>query len=168
MKQTKYKYGDSVIEFFSFDNDELQEYITKAEQAYYNSIETLDNKLAASVQLQKNPLVVQLPELFKLYDQGYTVRTDRFCNVSGGSLDITLMKPQKMIDADLALVHAHAEEAYEIFRWSKNSQETERQLAISAEKIKRDKTKALALAEQKELEAQRERALNDLRKAYAA
>ncbi|MDN6871840.1 hypothetical protein QO209_05240 [Pseudomonas citronellolis] len=166
MKQTKYTYGLDVIEFFSFDNDELQEYISNAEQAYYNAIETLDNKLAASVQLKKNPLVVQLPELFKLYGQGYTVRTDRFCNVSGGSLDITLMKPQEMIDADLVQVHKQAGEIYEQQRWIKNSQETERQLNISAEKIKRDKEKARLAAEQKELEAQRERALAELREAY--
>lgn len=164
----KYNYGLDVIEFFQFDNDELQEYISKAEQTYYNSIESLDNKLAANIQLMKAPLVVQLPELFRLYSEGYAVHPNKFCGVIGQSLDITLTKPQKAIDKELVQVHKQAEEIYEQQRWIKNSQETERQLNISAEKIKRDREKAAALAEQKELEAQREKALNDLRAAYAA
>jgi len=164
----KYKYGLDVIEFFQFDNDELQEHISKAEQAYYNSIESLDNKLAANIQLMKAPLVVQLPELFRLYSEGYTVHPNKFCGVMGQSLDITLTKPQKIIDKELVQVHKQANEFFEQQRWIKNSQETDRQLAISAEKVKRDKEKAAAIAEQAELEAQREKALDDLRKAYAA
>lgn len=163
----KNQYKD-VVEFFPFDNDELQEYISKAEQVYYNTIESLDNKLAASVQLAKAPLVVQLPELFKLHDQGYTVRSDRFCNVSGGGLDITLTKSQAMIDADLALVHAQAEAEYESARFERNKSEQERQIAITLERNRREQEAAERAAEQAELAAQREQALADLRKAYDA
>lgn len=168
MKQDKYKYGLDVIEFFQFDNDELQEYISKAEQTYYNSIESLDNKLAANIQLMKAPLVVQLPELFRLYSEGYTVHPNKFCGVMGQSLDITLTKPQKIIDKELIQVHAQAQEEYAARRYARNEAETERQVAITLDRQRREREAAEKAAEQAQLESQRERALIELREAYVA
>ncbi|WP_236174147.1 hypothetical protein [Pseudomonas pseudonitroreducens] len=166
--ENKFVYGDQVVEFYTADQNELQECIQLAESKYYNAVATLDNPLAANIQLMKAPLVVQLPELFKLIAEGYTVHPNKYCGVIGQSLDITLTKPQKMIDKELAQVHKQAEAVYEQQRWIKNSAETEKQLQITADRIARDAEKARLAAEQKMLEEQREAALADLRAAYAA
>ncbi|MCE4073412.1 MULTISPECIES: hypothetical protein [Pseudomonas] len=168
MKQQAYTYGDSVIEFFPFNPDELQESIQQAESKYYNAIANLDNQLAANVQLPRAPLVVQLPELFKLIERGYTVHPNKFCGVMGQSLDITLIKPQKVIDKELAQVHAEAESSYNSARFERNRVETERQLQITTDRKQRDREKALAAAEQKRLAEETEQALQELREAYAA
>ncbi|WP_430317236.1 hypothetical protein [Pseudomonas nitroreducens] len=168
MTERTYTYGDSVIEFFPFNTDELQESIQQAESKYYNAVTNLDNPLAANVQLMKAPLVVQLPELFKLIEEGYTVHPNKFCGVMGQSLDITLTKPQKVIDKELMQVHADAATAYEALRYARNETETNRQITISIERAQRDAEKAAQAKADAAAQKARQKALDDLRQAYAA
>lgn len=166
-KQT-YTYGDSVIEFYPFNADELQEAIQRAEDRYYNGITTeFENGLAASVNLRQGPISIALVKLLEMHDSGYRLRTDRHIGEISGMLDCTLMKPKDQIEKELKLVHKQAEQEFEAQRFERNSLETIRQLNISTERMKREKEKAAQLAEQQELEEQREAALADLRKAYA-
>jgi len=168
MKQTKYKYGLEVIEFYPHDENELQEFIQRAEDRYYNSIASLDNPLAASIHFLKSPISIALPELLSLHDQGFTIRNDRFAGMQGGALDLTLTKPQSQIDKELIQVHAQAQEEYAARRYARNEAETERQVAITLDRQRREREAAEKAAEQAQLESQRERALIELREAYAA
>lgn len=168
MKQTKYKYGLDVIEFYPHDSTELQDCIQRAEDRYYNSIASLDNPLAASIHFLRSPISIALPELLSLHDEGYAIRNDRFVGMQGGAIDLTLAKPQSQIDKELVLVHRQAEAEYESARFERNKVEQERQIAITLDRRRREREAAERAAEQAELEAQREQALADLRKAYDA
>lgn len=166
----EYKYGDSVIEFFQHDDNELQEAIQRAEDIYYGAVKTPaeTDKLAASIYFSCDLLAVAIPKLIELTQSGYSLRTDRHIGMNGIALTCTLTLPQKQIEKDLIKVHAAAVESYKLQRWMKNSDETKRQLQISADRKQRDKEKALAAAEQKRLAEEMEQALEDLRQAYAA
>lgn len=171
MTTTQYKYGDSVIEFpqHAFNADELQECIQRAEDIYYGSVKTPaeTDKLAASIYFNCDLLAVAIPKLIELVQAGYTLRTDRHIGMNGIALTCTLTIPQKQIEKDLIKVHAAAAESYEHQRWIKNSEETLRQLKITADRKQRDREKALAAAEQKRLAEETEQALQELREAYA-
>lgn len=158
----------SVIEFFQHDEAELQDRIQVAEDIYYQLVANYDNQLAANIRFHESPFPVALNKLLAYHDAGYIVKEDRFCGLQGGTVDLTLTKPKAEIDRDLAQVHKRATDEYHADRYARNVLEQERQLAISIDRARRDADKARAAAEQAELEAQRQRALADLKAAYAA
>lgn len=166
---TEYNYGIDVIEFFQHDDDELQEAVSKAEDAYCGAtkapVET--NKLAASLHFHRGPLAVALPELIQLVQDGYTIRNDRFIGMNGGALDVTLSLPQEQIEADLVRVHAQAVADYDAARWERNRVETDYQISVSLARAQRDEEKKLAAAAEKAASKARAQALDDLRTAYA-
>lgn len=167
---TKYNYGDTVIQFFTHDDNELQEAIQKAEDNYYGSVKSpLEiNRLAASLHFHRSPLPVALPELIQLVQDGYTIRNDRFIGMNGGALDVTLSLPQEQIEADLVLVHAKAVADYDAARYERNRVETDYQISVSLARAQRDEEKKQLAAAERAANKARAQALDDLRQAYAA
>ncbi|MCE4069656.1 MULTISPECIES: hypothetical protein [Pseudomonas] len=166
----QYTYGDSAIEFFPHDDNELQELIQKAENNYYSSIRSPIevDKLSANISFTKGPLTAALPELIQLVQDGYTIRTDKYIGMQGGLLDVTLSIPQAQIDKDLIAVHADATEAYEADRYKRNQTETEYQISVTLARAARDEEKKQAAAAERAAHKARQQALDDLRQAYAA
>ncbi|MCJ1881132.1 hypothetical protein [Pseudomonas nitroreducens] len=167
---TQHTYGDSAIEFFPYDDNELQEQIQKAENSYYNSVKSPVevNKLAASMHFHRGPLAVALSELIQLVQEGYSIRNDRFVGMNGGALDVTLSLPQELIDADLVRVHEQAAADYNAARFERNRVETEYQIGVTLTRAQREEEKKLAAAAEKAANKARAQALEDLRQAYAA
>ncbi|MGU1062624.1 hypothetical protein ACSEPQ_07115 [Pseudomonas aeruginosa] len=171
MKQeNKFVYGDQVVEFFPFDQNELQDYTQRAEDTYYNAVKSLieTDKLAASIQFHKGPLSVALGELISLVQAGYTIREDRYIGMQGGALDVTLAIPQDQIELDLVRVHAQAFDDAEASRFERNRVETEYQVSVTLARAQRDEEKRLAAAAERAAAKAREQALADLKAAYAS
>ena len=170
MKQDKYKYGLDVIEFYPHDENELQEFIQRSEDTYYNAVKSLieTDKLAASIQFHSGPLPVALSKLISLVQAGYTIREDRYIGMHGGALDVTLSIPQEQIDLDLVRIHAQAFNDYEASRFERNRVETDYQVSVTLARAQRDEEKRLAAAAERAAAKARQAALNDLRSAYAA
>lgn len=167
---TKHTYGTEVIEFFQHDDNELQEAIQRAEDTYYGAVKTPaeTDKLAASIYFNCDLLAVAIPKIIELVQSGYTLRADRHIGMNGIALTCTLTLPQKQIEEDLIKVHTQATDKYEGDRLAKNLAEQDRQVNISLEKARRDAEKKAAAAELKAAEVAREKALSELRAAYAA
>lgn len=170
MKQDKYKYGLDVIEFYPHDENELQEFIQRSEDTYYNAVKSLieTDKLAASIQFHSGPLPVALSKLISLVQAGYTIREDRYIGMHGGALDVTLSIPQEQIDLDLVRIHAQAFDDYEASRFERNRVETEYQVSVTLARAQRDEEKRLAAAAERAAAKARQAALDDLRSVYAA
>lgn len=166
-KQTKYQYGQDVIEFFPFCADELQDRITMAEEIYHNFVAQNDSQLAANIAFHESPFAVALPKLLKLHDLGYTVKQDRFCGIEGGTIVLTLTKPKSEIDKDLVLVHRRTEEEYDAHRYNLNAEETSRQIQITLDRTQREKEAAEAAAAVKAEQDARSAALADLKAVYS-
>lgn len=166
-KQTKYQYGQDVIEFFPFCADELQDRITVAEEVYYQSVARGESQLCANIHFHESPFPVALPKLLKLHDLGYTVHENKFCGLQGGAVDLTLVKPQSEIDKDLVLVHQRTEEEYDAHRYQLNADETARQIQITLDRSQREKEAAEAAAATKAEQDARAAALADLKAVYS-
>ncbi|OQR29414.1 hypothetical protein BWR15_26965 [Pseudomonas sp. T] len=165
--QSKYQYGQDVIEFFPFCADELQDRITMAEEVYYNFVAQNDSQLAANIHFHESPFPVALQKLLKLHELGYTVHENKFCGLQGGAVDLTLVKPQSEIDRDLVLVHQRAEEEYDAHRYQLNAEETARQIQITLDRTQREKEAAEAAAATKAEQDARAAALADLKAVYS-
>lgn len=168
MKTIRYQYTD-VIEFHHHSDEELQAKIESAERDYFLRTESLVYKgRAANIEFKRyGALADTLEELHTLLSRGYSICGDKYANAHGLDFEVTLRKPDDIIQSDLDTVHAQAEEAYAAERYARNLAEQERQLAIGVGRITRDTEKARLAAEQAAAEQVRATALADLRQAYA-
>ncbi|WP_371367543.1 hypothetical protein ACA097_27790 [Pseudomonas sp. QL9] len=168
---TTYNYGDNTIEFFLFNQNEVDSIIAKLEDNYMASSHSYSNPkgdLAANINLRIGPVAITLPVLLELCSQGYVLRTDRYCSVDAtGTLDVTVRKPSAMIQEDIRAIRAVALEQYEAERYKRNAEETERQIAITLERIQREEDARAETAKAKALEKAKAQALADLREAYS-
>lgn len=156
-----------VIQFFAHSAEEENQYIDDAIEIYLNTITgPHESKLAANLAFHEGPMQSALPKLFELHDLGYVLRTDKYIGFQAGAIDVTFMKPQEQIDSDLEVVRQQAKDAYAAALHARNLAEQERQVEISLNRQRREREAAERAAEQAELEAQRERALAELRAAY--
>lgn len=165
----KYIYGKEVLEFdlYKFDVDKLQAVIQDHEARYLNGVTTfVEDGLSANVNYRESPFKVALPKLLELHDLGYTLRLDRYADVVDGVIDVTLRKPQHIIDAELVEIRRVAADRYEADRYALNAAETSRQVEISLARTARDAEKQRQQAEQKAAEAARQKALAELRAEY--
>ncbi|MHC5347474.1 hypothetical protein [Metapseudomonas furukawaii] len=169
MKEPKQQHTD-VIQFFEYDDAELQSRIESAEREYFVRTEGLVYKgCAANIEFKRyGALADTLEELYALLSRGYSVCRDRYASAHGLDFEVTLRKPDDVIKSDLDAIHAQAEQLYRADLLARNLAEEQRQLSISMDRIARDAEKARLAAEQAAAEKLRAKALQELREAYAA
>ncbi|MFG5863809.1 hypothetical protein [Metapseudomonas sp. CR1201] len=168
MKDTTKQYGLDVVEFFKFDQAEFDALLEEAMATYTHGVESLLNKRkAANISFVREPLVIALDELHKKFLAGYKIHRDRYCGVKGISLDLVLIKPAEMQEAEIAELTKEVEEQYLAQLWQRNVDETNRQIAITLERKAREVEAKKAAAETAAAEKAHAAALKDLLDAYA-
>lgn len=165
MTNTNHTYGSTVVEFFKFNESELQLLVEKKQSQYYKDSQGLYHKgMAANVDWIKSaPLEMALMELQHVLKEGFTI-----IKVFNEPLDFraVLRKPDEVIAAELPKVAELALEEYEQDRYHRNVAETARQVAISVERSERQAAAAAAKAADKKRSSDEQKALADLLRAY--
>ncbi|KPG99678.1 hypothetical protein AEQ67_11150 [Pseudomonas sp. RIT-PI-q] len=166
MDNTQYRYGSEVVEFFKYDDEELQALIKQREAQYFrNCMSSAYPDLGVNVSwVNEEPLTVALNELAGWLVQGYTVATS-LCRPL--YLSVQLKKPATIVDADLLEVAEQAKVDYAASRYTRNIGETKRQIAISVERRTREHAAAAAKVAAEHQATEEARALADLQQAYS-
>lgn len=159
-------YGTNVIEIYKHSDEELKTLIKQREVQYFrNCISPAYPDLGVNVAfVSEEPLTVALNELAGWFVQGYTVVTS-LCRPL--YLSVQLKKPATIIDADLLEVAEQAEVEYAASRYTRNVEETKRQITISVERRTREHAAAAAKLAAENQATEEARALADLQRAYS-
>ncbi|MDH0892894.1 MULTISPECIES: hypothetical protein [unclassified Pseudomonas] len=164
-----HNYGatSGVVEFFPHCSAELQKLVEAAENKYHVFVESLtQSQPAASIRVVASHLIDGLQQVHDLLSEGYSLRADKFYVANAVSLDVTLRKPQELIDAELLALRQEVLEQYENSRYERNKAETARQLQLTLDRSAREAERKAQDKLQKAHEAARAAALADLVESY--
>lgn len=144
MTSTTNAYGNEVIEFHLFSEEEFQTLLNKRTHQYNTRSEGLHYKdNAGNVDfLRFAPLELALIELQDVLKEGFTIVKASYETLYFKAI---LRKPEKTITAELAKLSANTKEEYEASRWERNRAETAQKLEAAIANSRRE-TEAAAAA----------------------
>jgi len=159
-------YGTNVIEFYKHSDEELKTLIKQREVQYFrNCMSPAYPDLGVNVALVSEvPLTQALNELAGWFIQGYTVVTS-LCRPL--YLSVQLKKPATIVDADLLVLAEEARAEYTASRYTRNAEETRRQMEFTITSRAKAAAAAAAKAEAEHRASEEEFALADLLRAYS-
>lgn len=164
---TTYTYGLEVIEFFKYNDEELQQLVDQRTAQYYRHSESpAYPQLGAHVDwFSDKPLTHALNDMLEWTNKGYGIAAALHQPLY---LKVQLKKPEKLVKADLKELEVQVRSEYEKERYGRNQVETYRQIEITVNRQQRERDAAQAVALAARQASEEEAALADLRRAYAA
>lgn len=170
MTSTTHVYGNEVIEFHLFSEEEFQALLDKKTHQYNTRSEGLHYKEnAANVDFLKYaPLELALIELQDVLKEGFTIVKASYETLYFKSV---LRKPEKTIVAELEKLSATTKEEYESIRLERNRVETAHKLedAIANSRRETEAAAAAVAAKQfaKQAATEKQNAMNALKATHA-
>lgn len=146
MTSTTHAYGNEVIEFHLFSEEEFQTLLGKKSHQYNTRSEGLHYKdNAGNVDFVRHaPLELALIELQDVLKEGFTIVKASYEMLYFKAI---LRKPEMTITTELAKLVATTKEEYETSRWERNRAETAQKLeAVIANSRRETEAAAAAVA----------------------